>query len=201
MQKPNDYDQTIANPDGFEALPAGGYVCKIMEVKEVKSSTGKEMLKISLDIAEGEKKDFFANAYKADDRKEKKWGAVMHIVTEGDYGTANLKRFVTAVERSNKGFAVAWGAKFEACFKGKLVGCLFREEDYLNAMNEKKTAVKPFMFRTADKIREGVPVPERKELSDEDYDKAADHAALPDPMKDADGFMNIPDGIAEELPF
>ena len=198
MQKPSDYDQTVANPDGFATLPAGGYVCKIMEVKEVKSSKGNAMLKISLDIAEGDHKDFFANAYKADDRKEKKWGAVVNLVTEGTYGTTNLKRFTTAVEKSNKGFTVVWGDKFTACFKGKLVGCLFREEDYLNAMNEKKTAVKPFMFRTADKIREGVPVPERKELSDDDYDKAADAA---NPYTQPDAFQKIDPGIADELPF
>lgn len=196
MQKPSNYDAIQANPDGFTPLPAGGYVCKLMEVLETTSSSGRPMLKISLDIAEGEHTGYYANQYKTNSNKDKKWGAVMYMVTDGEYGPANLKRFLTAVEKSNKTVKVSWDDKFGESLKNKLVGVLFRREEYVNASNEAKWITKPFQFRSADVIRQGVEAPEDKPLAER---PATNN--LPNPTTDPDGFMNIPDGIAEELPF
>lgn len=198
MQKPSNYDAIQANPDGFTPLPAGGYVCKIMEVLETTSSTGRPMLKISLEIAEGEHAGYYADQYKNSTKQDKKWGAVVYMITDGEYGPANLKRFITAVENSNKGFKVVWSDKFGAAFKGKLVGALFRREEYVNANNEAKWITKPFQFRSADVIRQGVEAPEAKPLAESARPATSN---LPNPATDPDGFMKIDPNIAEELPF
>ena len=54
-----------------EKLPAGGYVAKIMDAREVEYSWGSVLL-ISFDIAEGEHKDFFKNDYRSQQQEDKK---------------------------------------------------------------------------------------------------------------------------------
>jgi hypothetical protein len=196
MQKPNDYDNV--QPYGeFTPLKLGGHICKIMQVKETKSKAGRDMLEISLDIAEGDQKDYFANLYKADTRENKKWGCVVYQLTQDNNGgtSRGLKTFLTSVENSNPGFKIVWGDKFAACFKGKLIGGVFGREQYLNSNGEKKFATKCVQFRSVESIRAGVEVPEDKLLPDTSYPSGY----TPSPV--GDGFMNIPDDSVDELPF
>lgn len=168
MNKPQDFDTAV----GYgEALPAGGYVCRIMNVEETVSKTrGEPMIKISLDIAEGPYKDFFAKAYRADKRPDKKWSfnAVVNQLVYDPNGanTTNkgFKTFTTAVEESNTNFKTQWGDAFCGCFKNKLVGVLFRREQFLASDNSTPFATKAFAFRSADAVRKGVPVPADKLL-------------------------------------
>ena len=67
---------------------------------------------------------------------------------------------------------------------------VFGEEEYLNNAGEVKTANKLFWFRGIDKVMDA-EVPAKRTV-----EKPA--STFP---TDADGFMNIPDGIDEELPF
>lgn len=198
MNKPNNYETTQAVGD-FTPLKLGGHICRIMQVEEKQSRTGLTMLVISLDIAEGDQKDYFANQYKSDTRENKKWGCVVYSVVDEstDYGTKNLKTFITCVENSNNGFKVQWGDKFATCFKGKLIGGVFGKEQYLNQNNEEKWATKCRFFRSVDSIKVGFDVPEDKYINDSYYDRAHDNIHQPG----EDGFMNIPDGMSEELPF
>ena len=195
MNKPSNYE-SIKTQGEFIPLPAGGYVCKVMQVLETKSKSGLEMLQISLDIAEGEFKNYFTDAYKNDTRDQKKWGCIAYLVVDEntDYGTKNLKGFVTSVENSNTGFNVVWGDNFAKCFKGKLVGAIFGREQY-----ESNTGIhwstKFKWFRGTDTIKSGnFQIPEDKYLPD-------GVTSRPTPNQVNDGFMNIPDGIDEELPF
>lgn len=200
MIKPNDYDKVQAYGE-FTPLKLGGHICKIMQVKETQSRAGKDMLEISIDIAEGEQKDYFAQSYKADTRENKKWGCVVYqLVKDNDGNTSRgFKSFITAVENSNSGFKVMWGDKFAACFKGKLIGGVFGREEYLNANNEKKFATKCVQFRSLEAIRNGVDIPEDK-LLPESQSNSYGPGYTPSPI--GDGFMNIPtDAIEEELPF
>ena len=137
MKKPTNYDTTEVTGE-FTPLKPGGHICKIMQVKETKSKSGLDMLEISLDIAEGEQKDYYAKAYRSDTRADKKWGCVVYLVVDEstDYGVKNLKTFTTSVEKSNVGFQIAWGDNFAKCFANKLVGGVFGREQYLNASNE-----------------------------------------------------------------
>jgi hypothetical protein len=199
MQKPNDYENVQAYGE-FTPLRLGGHICKIMQVEETKSSNGKDMLKISLDIAEGDQKDYYAQQYKSDTRDNKKWGCVVYQLLKDNEGNTSrgFKSFITAVENSNSGFKVAWGDKFAACFKGKLIGGVFGREQYLNAYQEKKLATKCVQFRSVEAIRNGVDTPEDKllpESSNSGYGQGYTPSAA------GDGFMNIPDGLEEQLPF
>lgn len=199
MQKPNDYDNVQAYGE-FTPLKLGGHICKIMQVEETKSSNGKDMLKISLDIAEGEQKDYYAQQYKSDTRENKKWGCIVYQLVHDSNGNTNrgFKSFITAVENSNPGFKVAWDNKFSACFKGKLVGGVFGREQYLNAYQEKKFTTKCVQIRSVEAIRNGVDIPEDKLLPESPSNGYGQGYT---PSSVGDGFMNIPDGIDEELPF
>lgn len=193
MNKPNNYDNTKAFSQ-YEPLPAGCYVCKIMQVAETKSSTGKDMIVVSLDIAEGEQKDFYTKSYKEDTREDKKWGCNVYLLTEDQDGNTSkkFKGFIENVADSNSGWNVVWGDKFCDCFKGKLVGGLFGREEYRKQNGENAWATKCFYFDTVDRIREGkCKTPKDKYLQQSSGTSSSG----------SDGFMNIPDGIDEELPF
>lgn len=168
MQKPNNFNETQGYSD-FSALEPGGYVCKIIKVEETVSSTNKNMLKIFLDIAEGDEKAYYSKQYKADTRDEKKWGCIVSQTTEDNDGNCSrgFKTFIEAVAASNHGFNpdTIWGNDFPKHFKDRLVGGLFRREQYENKYGELKWSTKCFTFKPIDVIRAGVDVPEDKYLT------------------------------------
>jgi hypothetical protein len=168
MNKPNSYDTTRGYEE-FTPLDPGGYVCKIKQVIETKSSTGKEMIEISLDVAEGENRGYYANQFRADTREKKKWGCIVYQLTEDKDGNCNrgLKSFIDAVTASNKEFNrdAIWGDNFANFFKDRLVGGLFHREQYENRNSGKlQWSTKCFAFRAIDVIRAGVEPPEDKPL-------------------------------------
>lgn len=169
MNKPNDFDNVQAYGD-FKPLPAGGYVCRIMNVEETNAkSSGAPMIRISLDIAEGEYKDYFANMYRNDTRADKKWnaGAIVNQLvydTNGNNSTnRGFKTFCTAAEESNQGFKIQWGAAFGQCFRNRLVGVIFRREEYMGTDGKTHWSTKANSFRGAQTIREGKfdPIPDK----------------------------------------
>lgn len=194
MKKPSSYDTTQA-PGEFNPIKPGGYACKIMEVVEMKSKSGLDMLKISIDVTDGEFKDYYAKLYKTDTRQEKKWSGVLYLVVDEntEYGVKNLKAFTTSVEKSNEGFQIVWGDKFAATLKGKKIGCLFRKEQYVNTQNEVKWITKPFQFRSVEGAL-NADVPE---------DKYLEGGQAPATPANANGHIGDfqPTGIDEELPF
>lgn len=158
MEKPKDFD-TAPCFGNYPKLPAGGYVCRVMGVEETQSKSGASMIKISLDIAEGKYKDFYAARWREDKRKNRKWGCIVCQLVYATDGTNNtnpgFKSFTTSVTESNNGFAVQWGPGFAACFKNKLVGVLFGREEYPNNNNELRWGTKPLYFRSTETIRSG----------------------------------------------
>lgn len=188
MQKPNNYANTQrATADGFNRLPAGNYVIKIMQVEELTSKTGKPMVCVSYDIAEGEQKDFYANAYKADTREDKKWGGRTWIVTEDNEGNCSrgFKSFTECIEESNAGFTIPWGEGFAKSLKNKLVGVQMRDEEYLTNKGDYRMSAKVAYWNTADDIRNG--------KCSELMPKYLDHSAPK--------FEDVAAGIDEDLPF
>ena len=168
MNKPNDYDQ-VQEYTYNAPLEPGGYVCRIMQVQETAAqSSGAPMLKIGLEIAEGPHKGYFSEMFKNDSRQDKKWPCIVNQLEFDTSGATNrgLKTFNTCVERSNPGFKVVWGDGYAACFKGKLIGGIFRREQYLANDGTKKFSTKCFQFRSVEEIRKGVPVPNDKLLDD-----------------------------------
>ncbi len=166
MLKPNNYEQTQAYGE-FTPLEAGGYVCRIIKVEETKSKGGKPMVKIYLDIAEGERAGYYAARYDSDNRENKRWGCIVYQLVYDSNGDTSrgFKTFTTSVKDSNPGFEVAWSdnpAVFEGCFKGKLIGGIFGREQYKGNDDKLKWATKCRSFRSVDAIRAGVQAPEDK---------------------------------------
>ena len=60
-----------------EQLPAGGYVVKIMDVKLVHNDWG-DILLLSFDVEEGDKKGFFRDDYRGQTYEDKKL-SLIHI--------------------------------------------------------------------------------------------------------------------------
>lgn len=170
MDKPKDFDTAKAWGE-YEPLPAGGYVCRIVGVDETISKTGKNMIKIAIDIAEGDHKDRFMESYKVDTREFKKWpnSAVIYQLTEDQNGNTHgrFKQFTDCVIDSNSGFEIKWGKAFGACFKGKLIGVVFGREQYESRQDGKlKWSTKPQFFKTVQEIRDGrFKVPEDRLLN------------------------------------
>ena len=196
MNKPAGYDEAQVLGE-FTPIELGGHKLVIMQVEEVTASNGNTYIKVSFDTAKDDiQPSYFGNAYKQDTRENKKWSGVTTVFpTDKDGKTSRaFKTFCTAVEKSNAGFKMVWGEQFCASLKGKKIGGVFGEEDYLNAMNEIKTARKLRWFRSIDTVMEA-EIPAKKPLKDDNMDKAGT------PVADADGFMNIPENCCEELPF
>lgn len=200
MNKPAGYEEAQVLGE-FTPIELGGHKLVIMQVEEVTARNGNQFIKVSFDTAKDDiQPSYFANAYKQDTRSNKKWSGITTVFpTDKDGKTSRaFKTFCTAVEKSNAGFKMVWGDMFCASLKGKKIGGVFGEEDYLNSMNECKTARKLFWFRSIDKVMEA-EIPTKRELSDEDKDRVGTAPTVGTDI--GDGFMNIPDGIDEELPF
>ena len=192
MIKPADYDRVTAYGE-FTPLELGGHICQIMSVEETTSSTGKDMLIISLDTAPQDKQPgYYMDQWKNDDRPDKKWGCrVFQLVLDKDGNTnRGLKTFITAVEKSNPGFQVQWGDGFSSCFKGRLVGGVFGREQYQNSYGDLKWSTKCVQFRSVEAIQKGVDVPEDRYLNGQKPQRNA-----------ASGFAELPDISESDLPF
>lgn len=166
MIKPRDFDNVSAYGE-FKPLELGGHICRIMRVEETKSSTGKDMIVISLDTAPQDKQPgYYTEQYRADDRPDKKWGCrVFQLVLDKDGNTnRGFKTFITAVEKSNPGFQVQWGDGFAACFKNRLIGGVFGREQYMNSVGELKWSTKCVQFRSVEAIQQGVEIPKDRYL-------------------------------------
>ena len=172
MQKPKSFD-TVAASLSFTPLELGGHVCVIKNAQETTSKAGKPMLKVALDIADGDPQaGYFKEKFSSDTRENKKWPCTSYIVLEDKDGNAsrNLASFVTSVEASNPGFTFPWDNV--DMLRDKRVGGVFGQEEYMNDKGEIKKATKLFWFRSVDKVKDA-PVPKLKEY------KAAKSPATP----------------------
>lgn len=201
MKKLNGYESAQAYSD-TERLPAGGYVLKIMDVKYQENDWG-DVILLSFDIAEGEQKDFFAANYKAQTGEDKKWKGTYRLYVPKDDGSEQdgwtMRRFKTvmnAFEDSNSGYNWDWD---ENKLKGKLIGALFNNKEYSfddsNGNNRHGFFTNCHSLVTVEKIRSGkfeVPADTLLKGNNQQNSKQSDIGT---------DFMQIPDGIDEELPF
>ena len=195
----DDYEQIKPYGD-YESLPKGGYILKILNAErcENKSKNGYH-IKLSCDIAEGEYQGHYMNMYLANKKEDKKWLCNKWINEPKDDGSEKdgwtkqkFKTFTNALEDSNPGYHFDWD---ERKFKGKLIGGLFNEREYETDKGEIKRATNLAQLCSVEKIRSGnYKIPDDKLLGGRPPQTSA-------PMTDADEFINIPDGIDDELPF
>ena len=200
MRKPNNYDDTKAQGE-FIPVELGGHRLVIKEVVEMKSKSGRDMIKVCFDFAKDDKQPgHFEQMFKDDIRPEKKWPnqATQYILTEDEDGNCSrsFKTFITCVEHSNNKFEVKWVDDFGKQFKGKLIGGVFGPQmDYYNGREIEKRVLRWFV--SIDNVDDAT-IPDMSET--QAYKNHLN--GYPQGSKPTgDGFMNIPDGIDEELPF
>lgn len=165
-------------------LKAGGYVCKITNVEDISS---KEYLFIEFDIAEGEHKDYYKHLQEA----KNFWGGSMYRSYK-EKALPMLKRFCSAVTKSNPGYIFDAGAQNsdEKTLKGKLIGLVFYEEEYIKNNGDIGKRLKVDYETDVEKIRKGeFKVKELQKLPEDQR------------PKENTEFMNVPDGSADEIPF
>lgn len=184
----------VLNLDGVQAptskrLKAGGYVCVVKKVYDESKSS---RLDVSIDIAEGEYKNFYEEKGKADGKKASKIfypNKAMWYDEKGAYAQSNLANFkgmITAFEESNKGFKFDYD---ETELVGKLVGVIFRDEEVLMSDGKVITTAKPFMFRSVESIREGdFTIPNVKKLKVENDETPFDKVDEDEEVDDINDF-------------
>ncbi|MBQ7563614.1 MAG: hypothetical protein IJT16_06450 [Lachnospiraceae bacterium] len=188
-----DYANTKAYGN-FQALPKGGYVARIMGATLKENRIG-QYVQVAMDIAEGEYKGFFTRDYQEQTGEDKKWRCNYLLNVPVDDGSERdgwtkrrFKTFTEALEESNPGYVFDWE---ESKFKGLLVGALFNERQYEKNDGTIGTATNLAQVISVDKVRNGdFTLPKDKLLSGSSSTSSGD-----------DGWMNIPDGTDEELPF
>lgn len=191
----SDYEKTQSYKD-FQQLPKGGYVLKIMGATVEENSNG-QYTKISCDVAEGEFAGFYANEYRNQQSEDKKWHCHYLLNTPKDDGSEKdgwtkrrFKTVIEALEESNPGYHFDWDEKK---FKGKLVGGIFNEREYIGSNGDVRRATNLAQLCAVEKIRSGnYKIPADKPLNG--------NSSAPK-SSSSDGFMNIPDGMEDELPF
>ena len=154
MEPIKDFDKVEAKGmDDFRGLPIGAYECVIKDARlNHNEETGKNTLKISIDIASGEYKDYFLKAYETDTRIDRKWNnnAIRYIAYEGD-NVSYFKGFLTVIENSNIGYKWNWE---ESTLKGKKVCGVFQYEEYEKQDGTRGIKVRLSKFRSLDKMKD-----------------------------------------------
>ncbi len=191
-----DYDKTKGYGT-FQALPKGGYVMRIQGATVHENSNG-QYVKIAADIAEGEYQGYYARDYEGQQTEDKKWHCNYLLSVPNDDGSEQdgwtkrrFKTFTEALEESNPGYHFDWD---ESKFKGLIIGGLFNEREYEKRDGSIGRATNFAQVCSVDAVRAG-----RFKLPD---DKLLGRSGAGNSGGDSDdGFMNIPDGVADELPF
>lgn len=201
IKKPQGYDEAQAYTGESMQLPAGLYICKIRQVSEAQSQNGRPQMAILYDIAEGEHKDFYQAQYEAAKRMsgdKAKWKGVYKQIMDGS-SLPFFKGLMTSIEKSNPGYQFPWGQEGnEKTLIGKKFGAVMGREQFETNDHGKAFATKIFQVRSIDGLKDA-KVPEDKLLEIQPQSPAA--VPSTNPKLVADGFINLPDGIDEELPF
>jgi hypothetical protein len=190
MEKPSSYDEVQVGD--FTPIELGGHHMIIKGVREEKSSTGKDMIVVAFDFAKNDKQpNYFSDLFEKDIRPDKKWNfAGTKYIMVNDYQNPSVvskdfKRFITSYESSNASECV-WGKDFCKQFTGKKIGGIFGivEEEYNGEVKERHR----LRWFCSDEKADGAEIPAPKLLNNS--------ASV-----SSDGFVNVPDSVAEMIPF
>lgn len=181
--KPIDMSNVTEAGD-FDRPAAGAYICGIYSVEDVPE---KEYLKITYDIIEGDYKGYYKQL--REDHPDWSWSGV-YIRSYKEKARGIFKRFCSAVSKSNGNYVFDAGNvnHDEKTLRGKKVGLVFQEEEYRANDGSVKTRLivnKEFPISDIDKQK----IPDIKKLEE------------PAAGSDADGWVNVPDGLPEEIAF
>lgn len=201
MEMPINYKETMAAGE-FTPIELGGHYLVIKQVEETTNKNGRAMIKVSFDTASNDKQpNYFADVFRNDIRPDKKWPAngatYINVNDQNGKCSRSFKGFTTSVEKSNPGFSIQWGPGFAACFKEKLVGGIFGEE--LGFYNGKETRQHKLRWFCANEKVPEASIPNPTETKE--YKAWMESGGITTSPADKEGFMNIPEGALEELPF
>lgn len=160
IKKPQNWEKVQAITER-KALPAGGYIIKIIAAKVSTyeyNGNSFDKLEIAFDINDGEYKGFYQQDFDSQQQEDKRWKGVKRFNVPTDDGSDAdalsqriLKGATEALEDSNPGYHWDWD---ETKLKGKIVGCIFRLEEWI--MNGKKGwKAQPFKFVPVEDIKSG----------------------------------------------
>lgn len=206
MQKPRNYETTQASGE-YMPVELGGHDMVIKLVEEMKSRTGKDMIVVYFEFSRDDKQPGFFGLQQRNDSRpnKKKWPnqGTKYILVNDSEGNCSrdFKAFITCTEHSNAGFATKWGGEIDNWamqFQDKKIGGVFGEEmDYYSGREVKKRVLRWFV--SIDKVVDA-PIPNMSETKA--YKEHKQGGGMPNyGTPDSDGFMSIPDGISDELPF
>lgn len=207
MKAFNGFDaaQEAAKRTPGERLPIGAYVCQIKNVQYVNGEgDNSDRIDVLFDIIEGEYKDFFKKKYDADESEDKKWKGRKSIYVPKDNGeekdewTKNsFAKWVNGFEDSNDGYKWNWDEKK---WKGLKVGIVFGETG--TVIDGKEILyTEPRFAVSVDKVRDG-SAPKAKFVAKKGYTGKQDGGSGSGSGSSSDdGFVNIPEGVDEEIPF
>lgn len=151
---------------GGDRLPAGGYVCRILKAWVETTQSGSEQLALALEIAEGDYAGYAKRQFEARKTNNPKatWPCVFKQFTIGTDGQTNpfFKGMLKSIEESNVGYVWNWQ---ETGLANKMIGMIFREEEFKASDGTIKTTVRPAFPRSVKRIRDGVEVPEIRRLN------------------------------------
>ena len=179
----------------FQLLPKGAYVITIKSAKEETWPSGDAVVRIAFDIAEGEYKGFYQKQFDDNTNEDKKWpgDAVFNLNVPTDssqqYVWDNWNTFFADLEDSNNGFVFGGDVK---TLKGKLIGGKFHnhQSEYNGNVYDH---IQMKWTCPADDVRNGKAgkMPKDKLIA----------GSQPAVKQTPDGFMDIPEGAEDELPF
>ena len=200
MKKIDNWDNIEAKGmDDFKALPIGAYECKIINaVENHNEQSGKTTLKVMIDIASGEYKDYFKKRYDSNAAIDRKWdnNATKYLAFEGE-NTSYFKGFITTVENSNVGFKWNWD---ETTLRDKKIVGVFQYEQYEKQDGTKALKVRLTKFRSLDKLKE-IEVSDSVKMLDGTYRSYDDYIEFVEEKKPFSDFGNVVEMSDEELPF
>lgn len=166
MKPLDDYAvaKSYSNSDRPDKLPAGGYICRIVQARESTFANGVPCLQIAVEIAEGEHAGFVRDQFerKKQYSQNPKWPAILNQGIKNDDGSTNpyFKGLMTSICESNIGYQWNWEEK---TLTGKMLGVVFREEQFYNQQTgELQSTVRPFYGCSTAQIKLGVPTPKVK---------------------------------------
>lgn len=146
MKAFGNFDKVVAsNGGGSSMLEPGGYVAKIVRVKD-HTDEKKPYLEFVYDIWNGEAKSFLFTADLADTTNDWRHSFRIYFSKDNNYGVQRYKALTEAVENTAQGkgakaFVYEDKDNAEQTLVGKLLGVVIRHRSYVNSEGKVKTAV------------------------------------------------------------
>lgn len=146
MKAFGNFDKVVAsNGGGSSMLEPGGYVAKIVRVKD-HTDEKKPYLEFVYDIWNAETKSFLFTADLADTSNDWRHSFRIYFSKDNNYGVQRYKALTEAVEntaqgKGTKAFVYEDKDNAEQTLVGKLLGVVIRHRSYVNSESKVKTAV------------------------------------------------------------